>query len=329
MHNRVYNTRAIIESGLLIIFIVIIKLLNTYIPFFELVGFFILPIPITVIYIRHNYKVTIGAIVVSAVLLLMIFDPLTALTSSIMVGFAGITLGYCIKHDKKASTTILFLAIAFIIVWIINVTIYSTLIDKGGIVAILDKSIKAMNESFNMVKGTYMKMGISKEQIASMENMYKNINTDSILKVMPFSLIMLSICLAYLNYTITRNILKRLNYTMREIKPFSQLYINTRIGTIVGLIFIIGLLLNRSNIALKEYIVICSQAVFQLTVMLNGLAVATYYLRRKYNLSKAVTVLILIFTSTSQFYVIYVYAGLLDIIFDFRKLDPYRKPRTE
>lgn len=329
MHNRVYNTRAMVEAGLLAIFVVIIKLLNTYIPFFELIGFFILPIPITVLYIRHNYKVAVGSIITSAILMLMIFNPLTALASSITIVFSGMTLGYCVKHDKKASTTILFLSIAFIIVLIINVSIYSTLIDKGGIVSLIDKSIKMMNETFAMAKETYAKIGMSKEQIAAMEEMYKNINTDSILKIMPFSVIMISLSLSYLNYTIARNILKRLNYKMREIKPFSQLYINTRIGTLVGLTFILGLLIERSNIPSKEYIAIFPQSIFQLTIMLNGLALATYYLRRKYNLSRAVTALILIFTATSQLYIVYIYAGLIDIVFDFRKLDPYKRPRTE
>lgn len=325
MQNRIYNTRAVIEAGLISALIVIIMLLNVYVPIFSTLGTFILPVPITILYIRHNYKVTLGAVVVSAILIAMFYNPLSALTASILFGATGITLGYCIKHDKEVSTTILFLAVASGIAVSINFIIYANLIDKTGIVGLINTNLKVMHESIEMSKELYGKMGVTNEQFAPIEKSFEVFTTNFILRLIPAMLLMVSFTSAYLNYIITKSILKKLRYSMKEVKPFNELYINTRIGTLIVLFLIVGLILNKSKISAGEYITNSSLVILQLTVLLDGLALAAYYLKNKFNMSKAVTVLILIFTATSQFSMIYLYAGFADMLFDFRKLDPYRR----
>lgn len=325
MQNRIYNTKAVIEAGLISALIVIIMLLNVYVPIFSLFGVFILPVPVTVLYIRHNYKVTLGSVVVSAILIAMLYDPISALTSSILFGATGMTLGYCVKHDKKFSTTILLLAMASAIAVIINFTVFSSFVNKDGIVGLVNQNIKVLNESLNMSKDLYSKMGVPNEQFAQIEKSFSIFTTDFILKLIPAILVIMSFGSAYFNYVITRSILKKLRYDIEEVKPFNEIYINTRIGTIVVLVLIIGILLNKNKIVIGEYISNSSQIILQLIFVLDGLAVASYYLKNKFNMSKIVTILILIFTATSQLSIIYMYLGFADMIVDFRKLDPYRR----
>ena len=254
----------------------------------------------------------------------MVYDPISALTASILFGATGITLGYCIKHEKKFSKTILFLAIASAVAIIINFTILSTLVDKGGIVALVNQNIKMLHESLNMSKDLYSKMGVSSEQFAPIEKIF-HFTVDFVLKLIPAILVIMSFGSAYFNYVITRSILKKLRYDIEEVKPFNEIYINTRIGTIVVLCLIVGILLTKNKIAIGEYITNSSGTILQLIFLLDGLAVATYYLRNRFNISKMFTVLILVFTATSQISIIYMYLGFIDMIIDFRKLDPYRR----
>lgn len=325
MQHRIHNTKAIIEAGLISAIIVVIMLINVYVPIFSMLGTFILPIPVTVLYIRQNYKITLGAVVVSAILIAMFYDPISALTSSILFGSTGITLGYCVKHDKKFSTTILFLAIASALAIIVNFVVFSSLVNKEGIVGIINENIKVLNESLSMSKDLYAKMGVPAEQFAQIEKSFSMFTTDFILKLIPAMLVIMSFGSAYFNYVITRSILKKLRYDMKEVKPFSEIYINTRIGTVVVLFLIIGILLNKNKIAVGEYITNSSQVILQLILVLDGLAIVCYYLKNKFNMSKTFIVLILIFTATSPISVIYMYLGFIDMIIDFRKLDPYRR----
>lgn len=325
MQSRIYNTKAVIEAGLISALIVIIMLLNVYVPIFSTFGTFILPVPVTVLYIRHNYKVTLGAVIVSAILIAMLYNPLSALTASILFGATGITLGYCIKNDKEVGTTILFLAITSAVAVSINFIIYANLIDKTGIIGFIDRNLKIMHESIEMSKDLYGKMGITTEQFAPIEKSFEVFTPNFILRLMPAMLVMMSFTSAYLNYIVTKAILKKLRYSMKEVKPFNQLYINTRIGTLVVVCLIVGLLLNKNKISLGEYITNSSQVILQLIVLLDGLALAAYYLKNKFNMSKIVIALILIFTANSQLAMVYLYAGFADMVFDFRKLDPYRR----
>jgi Predicted membrane protein len=325
MQNRIYNTKAIIEAGLISAIIVVIMLLNVYVPIFSVLGVFILPVPVTVLYIRHNYKVTLGAVVVSAILIAMLYDPISALTSSTLFGATGMTLGYCVKHDKKFSTTILFLAIASAVSVIINFAIFSSFVNKDGIVGLVNQNIKILNESLNMSKGLYSKMGVPSEQFAQLEKSFSIFTTDFILKLMPAMLVIMSFGSAYFNYVITKSILKKLRYNIEDVKPFNEIYINTRIGTILVLFLIIGILLNKNKMAVGEYITNSSEIILQLIFVLDGLAVVYYYLKNKLNMTKMFIVLILIFTATSQLSIIYMYLGFIDMIIDFRKLDPYRR----
>jgi len=325
MQNRIYNTKAIIEAGLISALIVIIMLLNVYMPIFSVFGTFILPVPITVLYIRHNYKITLSAVVISAILIAMLYNPISALTSSILFGSTGITLGYCIKYDKKFSTAILFLAVASAISVIINFVIFSTFVNKDGIVGLINQNIKMLNESLNMSKDLYAKMGVPSEQFAQIEKAFSIFTTDFVLKLIPAMIVIMSFSSAYFNYVITKSILRKLRYDVKDVKPFSDIYINTRIGTTVVLLLIIGILLNKNKIVIGEYITNSSEIILQLIFVLDGLAVVCYYLKNKFNMSKMFIVLILILTATSQISIIYMYLGFVDMIIDFRKLDPYRR----
>lgn len=329
MHNRIYNTKAVIEAGLITALIVVIMLITVYVPIFSTFGMFVLPIPVTVLYIRHNYKITLGAVVVSAILIAMLYNPISALTSSILFGITGITFGYCIRNDKKLSTTILLLALASAIGIVINFSIYVNLLDKRGIAGFINDNIRIMKESLNLSKELYGKMGVSNEQFASIEKSFELFTPDFILKLIPAIVILMSFFSAYINYLLTSSILKKLRYNMKPMVPFSQIYINTRIGTLVGVTLLIGLLLSRSKVQGAEYVVSSAEYLLQFIFVIDGISVAAYYLRNRFNISKPITALILFFTVFSQISAIYVYAGLADMLFDFRKLDPYRRPRTE
>jgi len=325
MQNRIYNTKAVIEAGLISALIVVIMLINVYVPIFSIFGMFILPVPVTVLYIRHNYKVTLGAVLVSAILIAMLYDPISALTSSVLFGTTGMTLGYCVKHDKKFSTTILFLAIASAVSVIINFIVFSSFVNKEGIAGLVNQNLKMLNESLNMSKDLYSKMGVPSEQFAQLEKSFSIFTADFILKLIPGILVIMSFISAYFNYVITKSILKKLRYDIEEVKPFNEIYINTRIGTIAVLILIIGILLNKNKIAIGGYITNSSEIILQLIFVLDGLALVCYYLKNKFNMSKMFIVLILIFTATSQISIVYMYLGFIDMIIDFRKLDPYRR----
>lgn len=324
MQNRSYNTHAIVEAGLITAIIVVIMLFSVYVPIFSMLGTFILPIPVTVLYIRQNWKVTLTAVFVSGIIIAMTYNPISALTASVLFGSTGITLGYCIRHEKKFSFTIILLAIASAAATMLDAVVYVNLIDKKGLMGVINENIKIINGSMDTVNSLYLKMGVSQAQLAQLKQIFAIFTPDFILKLIPAMLIIASFFSAYFNYIITKSILKKLRYEMKQEVTFTNIYINNRIGTFLVVLVIIGLLLNRYNMSSGGYVLNSSTIVLQIALLTDGVSLAAYYLRNKFRMPKAFTVIILTIIIFSQASNLLVIAGLIDMVLDFRKLDPFR-----
>lgn len=321
MYNKVYNTKSVVEAGIITGIIILLALMNIYMPVFSLFGRFILPIPVVILMLRHNLKVTITSIAVSGILVGFMYNPLSGISSAIMFGITGIALGYCIKKDMEVAISILILSISSIVGTIIDMVIYISIISKSTLAEFVDEMIQLMNESMQLTLNMYSKMGVSEEQLKPITESFKIMNSDFFLKVIPGMIILSSVIFAYFTYIITRAILKRLNYNIKEMPKISHIHVNIKVATFTAIGLLIGVLLVRQNIKAGEYILNSSQILLQYLFLFGGVSVAIYYLRFKYKLSKGVSSLIIIFTLFSQLAFIYVVLGISDIIIDFRKLN--------
>jgi uncharacterized protein YybS (DUF2232 family) len=329
MPNRNYNTRSIVEAGLISALIVIIMLINAYIPAVAIFGTFILPIPVTVLYIRHGYKVTTVAVIVSTILISMLYDPFSGLTSAIMFGLIGMTLGYCIKHDKKYSFTILLLSIASAVQIVVNFLIFSAFVDKKNLYQTLAMYSDLFKKSLDSAQSIYAKFGISADQIAPMRKALDMFTPEFLMMLVPALIFVSAVVSAYLNYIISAAVLKKLRYKVNSQTPFSEIYVNNRIGTVLILFVLIGMLLNKQKVAAGSYITSSSMLITQYAFLLDGVSLAVYYMKHRFNMQKGLIILIIIFAVFSQVGMMaLIFAAVADLILDFRKLDPYRKIRN-
>mgnify|MGYP000965376259 CR=1 FL=1 len=330
MQKDSYKTKAIVEAGLICSLIVALMMMTIYIPLFSIVGVFILPIPITVLYIRHNIKITTTAVLVSAIFIAILYNPISAITVSIMMGSTGIALGYCIINKKSVWQTIVILSIVSIISTVIDMSIYVTLINKGGLMAYINQQVQITRDSMNSVTEIYRGMGVPETQLQQFNASINIFTPEFVMQLIPPALLFMGFASAYINYSFTRGVLRRLGYEIEPIGLFSNLYINNRIGTLVLVFVIVGMLLDRNNILYGKYFAASAQIVLQLILLIDGIALAAYYLKNKLKLNKLIMFLLIFFTVTSATLSLsYILAGLLDMIFDFRKLDPFRRKKAQ
>lgn len=325
MQKRIYNTKALIEGSLITALTVVIMLISIYVPIFSIVANFILPVPITILYIKQNYKVTLISIIASGILISILYNPIAALSLVVLIGLTGMTLGYCIKNKKKFGTTMIFLAISVALGMIFYFIVYIMLMSKGGIYGFVNEMVENFRQSMDLSKSMYEKAGVSGSQLASMESMINIFTPEYIMRLIPAGIVIVSFVSSYLNYITARAILVKLKYEVNDIKPLNQWYMNTRLGTLIGAILLIGILFDRKNMAVGQYIVTSSELILQLIFLIDGLALTTYYLMKKFKMSKKITAIVIVLTALSSLSLFYILAGFIDMIFDFRKLDPYRK----
>jgi len=334
MENKNYSTRAIVEASLISVIISVIMIITGYLPIVSFIGTLILPIPVALLYIRHNNKVTITAIFSSVIITSLVYNPIMAIYSAITYSIIGIALGYCVKENKRSSITLIFLAIGSAISNILTIAFSMLFLEKISFIDFISKNLdlmkQSMKTSLDAAKIIYSQAGMTPQQIKLLnENVQilNKIDVALILSLLPATIFIFSFVSAYLNYIVSRAVLKKLNYKMDEVLPFSRVYVSNIVGAVLIGIVCIGIILSSKNIPGGEYIKNSSQTLMQFVFIINGLAASTYFLSVKRKLSKIVVVLILILSVLSPLGNIYFSIGLMEMAFDFRKLDPYRIKR--
>lgn len=326
MHKQTISTKAMVEAGLISTMMVAVFLLTVNLPMFSGLSLFILPIPVAALCLRHNLSVAAGAVFVSAVLTGMLYSPVSAITSSAIYGGAGLTLGYCIKTGKEVWATIAMLAASAAAAMIIYMAVVTAVIYNTGFTGFVNQTLQIINESLQQYYEYYKQAGATESQLQQLQQSIGILTPDYIIQLLPISLAVAAFGFAFICYNAARAILGRLRYEMKPIPPVSELYINNRAGTFILVFAIIGALMNRYGIAGGQNIAGASMLLIQLVLTVNGIALAAYYLRNKVRMSKLLAFLVIILTvSSAGFILVYVLLGLSDMIFDFRKLDPFRR----
>ncbi|MBV1819576.1 YybS family protein [Clostridium cochlearium] len=329
MSNK-YNTKSIVEAGLLTAIILILVLLNIYVPIFFTVGRFILPIPVVILYIRHDLKTTIISLFISGIITGAVYNPVYGLTTIVMFGLTGIALGYSIKNKKSFLFTIAVLSLAFILGTILDFTVYIKIITNTSLAEFVNQSINEIEVAFNEVITIYKNLGISEQQLKPILDSLEVFKSGLFLKMIPAITIISAVIFSYLTFIISKPILKKLGYNnIVEVTPISKIQISIKIATVVAIFLLIGVILARQNIKYSEYILVSTQLILQYIFLIEGISVAIFYLKNRFNMSKGLIIVIMIFTIFSSLGIIYFAIGFMDLIMDFRKLDPNRKMRIK
>ena len=167
-------------------------------------------------------------------------------------------------------------------------------------------------------------MGVSSAQLEQVKNITKLLNTDALMTMIPGTLLIVAFISAFINYKVTKAIVKKLGYKMKDFTAFELIYIDNRIGALIIILVCLGIILVAKNYSMGSYIYNSSMMVLQLAFLTDGVAVATYFLKNRFKISKFLIIIIIVFTLFSQMSMIFIYIGLSDMIFDFRKVDPNR-----
>ncbi|MBK5241148.1 DUF2232 domain-containing protein [Clostridium sp.] len=332
--NKGFSTKAIVEASLISVIISIIMIITGYLPIVSFIGTLILPIPVAILYIRHNYKITITSIFLSVILTSLVYNPIMAIYTAITCSIVGITLGYCVKRNKTSTMTLWYLAISCAISNILTIAFTMLLIEKTSFISFISKNLEFMKKTIEAsiveVKTLYLQSGVNTKQIQQLDENFKlikQIDVGLVLILIPATIFIYAVIAAYMNYMVSRAILKKLNYKMDKVLPFSKVCVSNIVGALLIGIVCIGIIFSSKNIPGGEYILNASQLLAWWVFIINGLAASTYYLRVKRKLSKPVVVLILGLTMLTQLSSFYFSIGFMEMAFDFRKLDPYRIKR--
>lgn len=310
------QTKSMVEGALLAALTVLLSVIGIYLPLIGIFIGFTWPVPITILGLRHGLKWSVLATAVSGIILAMLVTPLQALTLVLGFGLLGIVLGEAIKRDLSVGKIIWLGASASLLSKILLFLTATLLLGVNSFAENFAMLERSMEQALDM----YRQMGMNQTQIEMMGESLRNVM--NLMKVVfPALLVVASIIDTFINYILSQLILKRLGYPAKKVPPFSEWSLPRWVvwGFILGIIFLISG--QHYKIEGLTTVGLNLQYFSSMLFLVQGFSVVSFYLK-KYNTNNLVRWLILVMIFITPFLVgILVWVGLLDVWFDYRRLN--------
>lgn len=319
------RVKPMVEGGILSAIAIIFALISAYIPVVGVFTGIFWPVPIILLGVRHGYKWSMMATVVAGIISALLTGPLHALSVVLGFGLIGIALGHGFRKGYSPVKTLL---------WGVGASIISKLMLMGiGAVFMGVNPLNFEGEGFEQAMeqaiNIYRSIGMSEQDLtkiaAEMKELFK------LMKVMvPVIIALGAVFDTYINFVAARAVLKRMGKSIASVPiesfPPLKSWNMPRATVYVWGLSIAGLLFSQGN---PQYQIIYQLAVnLQLAAMLillvQGLALG-YFLADKYEIPKLIrTILLVLIFTNGLFGQIVIFAGVFDLILDYRRL---RTPR--
>lgn len=314
------KTRALVEGAIFAAITVIIGIIRFYMPVFSLISM-IWSVPTILIAFRHGLKVSMNSVIASSFLVGILTLPIEGIGFFIGFGLPGIIMGYLINRKLGPWKTIFITGLVLAVCSVAS--IYMGMLAVGVDLAqaydqmFIDMK-SAYSEAINIITKTYGELGVNKEEILRATETFEK-SIELLKLILPGGILLSGMLAAFINFKLTRIVLKRINYFIEDVTPFSMWQLSSNsMRFVVGILFatLVELfIINHPQLyAPAMNVIMCVMTLF--TVL--GLAVAKFFLD-KYNVQKVFKGVLLVLLML-MFNNIIMLIGIADVTFDIRRL---------
>ena len=309
------DTKALVEGSLLAAINIVLSIMALYMPVLGTFATLVWPVPIVILGIRHGLRTSVLATVVAGMIVAVLSGPFQALSIVISFGLIGIAMGWAI-NKKMSPFKVLTIGGAASLVSKITL-IFLTMLMMG--INPITEEISILKESLMMAGSLYEKLGMDPKTVESTVESF-NRSLELMPLVIPGIFIMASALDTFLTYVVTKAVLAKMGQRLEDLTPFwlwkfpdftvafflfGQLLVLLETYWPVGVLKAVGM-----NVVL----------VFAFAFYIEGFSLLAYYLGR-YNVAKPLRALIAFFVMFNPLFLqLLFFAGLFDILFNFRKI---------
>ena len=314
------RVRPMVEGGILSGVAILFALISVYIPIIGAFINLIWPVPIILLGVRHGYKWSLMATAVAGILIALLIHPLHAVSVAVGFGLTGIVLGHCFRRKYRPVTSVLIGSVASLVSKLIVLGISAAVL---GINPLADQSA-AMSKAIEQAISVYRSFGMKETDLAQItENMRGMLELMKL--ILPAGLALASVVDTYLNFLVSRSVLRKLGHHIDPFPAFSR----WSLYPVVLYVFIVSVLMlywgKSRDITWLADAGLNLQVASSMLLMLQGLSMIFFY-SLKYQVPKFIRWMLVVFVLSNGFITqMVVFAGAFDIAMDFRKL---RRPAS-
>ncbi|MEG2354162.1 MAG: DUF2232 domain-containing protein [Clostridium sp.] len=287
----------------------------------NLFGIMVVPIIIAIIYLKFDFIKTGILLVISTIISAVSINPMVSIQALILFGSIGIVLGYCFKNIDKPYKSFVILVVTTVIA-ILAITIVYMVVEKMSFTAMAQQYVNLIMNKVEYLRELYVTAGISDIQMQSLDIIKEVITTKNILLSVPGIMVSLAIYSSIINYIIGKNMIHKIGYNCEQLK-FSEIYVTNLLGALFIALICIGIILSFKFAEFGEFLKLGSFGILKMLLMLNGLASFAYMFINKSNKSKKFTFTVITISVILGAVQIYTFIGFIEMMLDFRKLDPF------
>lgn len=316
--NRI-QTKALVEGSIFAGVTALLGIIYYYMQYLGIIAM-VWPVPVIIVGYRNGLKASVLSALAAGFIVSLMTHPLVGIGLLAGFGLPGIVMGYMMK--KKLNPYLVVAAcgliLSFTMVGEFMLSLKASGIDFAQFVATIDTTYRAQTE---MVLNMYRGMGIAEKELETISS-YFNQTLDMMKLIFPSAMVLSGVLFSFIDYKLTRLILKRIGYTIPDVDEFSRLRLPEPYAlALLGLSVLSG---AASYFKLPGFTTAALNisTILMLVFAILGLSVVVYYSKAfgdKYGVPRALRIIMVVFF-VLVFMQMIAFLGILDMVLDFRKL---------
>lgn len=315
------QTKALVEGA---IFAGITALLGILYYYTQYLGFIavVWPVPVIIVGYRNGIKASILSALSAGLIVSFMTQPLVGVGLLIGFGVPGVLMGFLINKRANPYVVVFICGIVLSLSMVgeFLLSLKATGIDGLEFLSSMDSTLR---QQLEISLNTYKQFGIAEEKLQEF-NDYFSQAIDLMKYMIPSSLLISGIFFSFIDYKLTRLILKRIGHILPDIDEFSKWRLTEPYSfMLLGTAILVGAA-SYFGVTGFNTVAINVSAILTLIFTVIGISVIVYLAGiygDRYGISKALRSIIIVFI-IFLFMRFTVFIGILDMAFDFRKLKP-------
>ena len=313
------QTRALVEGAIFAGVTALLGILYFYMQYLGIIAV-IWPVPVIIVGYRNGIKASILSALSAGLVVSLVTQPLVGVGLLIGFGVPGVIMGHMINKRVNPYAVILvcgiLLSVSMAGEFLLSLKIAG--IDGLEFLSNLDS---AFREQLETSLDIYRQFGIAEDKLQEFKDYFSQA-IELAKYVIPSSLLISGVFFSFIDYKLTRLILKRIGFVLPDIdefskwrltEPYSYILLGTAVFAVAASYFRVpGFNTAALNIS----------TILTLVFTIVGISVVVYFARvygDRYGISKPLRNIIAVFIILT-FIQFIVFIGILDLAFDFRRL---------
>lgn len=318
------DTKALVEGAIFAGVTAILGILYYYMQYLGILAM-VWPVPVIIVGYRNGLKASILSALSAGLIVSLVTQPLVGVGLLVGFGLPGVLMGYMINKRVNPYLIVLLCGLVLSLTMVAEffISLKAIGIDALQYLSGIQDSLK---KQLDIAVNIYKNLGIAEKDLQYMRDYFYQ-GFDMMGLILPSALVIFGLMFSFIDYKLARLILKRIGQNIPDIEEFSKWRLTEPYSFILLGLAVFAGVASYFKIPGLTIAALNISTALMFVFSIIGISIIAYYTKvygDRNGISKALRriIAVLIVLVFMQFIA---FAGILDLVFDFRKLKPGKR----